>query len=398
MAGKAPELISIEEPAKWVCRLVMEFSNGEPGYGSGFLVNIPVIGSAKYCIMTAGHNIVDTGNGRATSIKIHFPGRPEIMAHASAGELFVSAVYGGFPMKDETHESTYSDYGLIVVDSQWKDMHGCAFSVLQSDFRGEVSIHGYPKKDDQPPKEQEQVRCKFSNVTHNAFYYGGKTIAGVSGGPVYIVIDGIHVAVGIHNYMHRATRLTCHVMLEILSWIKGYNLSCTLEEFVAPRTKGIFLGTTKGSRTNIIANGTRDSHSIFKFVVVDAPKWSEGLKKTANRYVVIPSQCHQSQLNKGHLLHFLTFSEDGVSLTEAGFPRPDTILRIADGKGKLQGTPSVRLQQGESYLLFKGKDRKPCPCGCIVADAEVGLIKIESGKVAAGKTNPTSFIMAPAHE
>lgn len=187
-------------------------------------------------------------------------------------------------------------------------------------------------------------------------------------------------------------------MLEILSWIKDYNLSCTLEEFVAPRTKGIFLRTTKGSRANIIADSTRDSHSIFKFVVVDAPKWSEGLKKAGNRYVVIPSQCHQSQLNKGHLLHFLTFSEDGVSLTEAGFPRPDTIIRIADGKGKLRGTPSVRLQQGEFYLVFKRKDRKPCPCGCIVSDAEVGLVKIEPGKAAAGRTNPTSFIMAPAQE
>jgi hypothetical protein len=141
-------------------------------------------------------------------------------------------------------------------------------------------------------------------------------MGGVSGGgPVFISKDGPHTAIGIQyvaptclllaanntrNYYRRATRITPHVMLEILSWIDDYPLNRT---FRVDGRKGleIHLQATTGSRPNIIA---RPGQSFFKVVIASAPN---AKSDQHCHYLILPPQSSPQQVKP---LLFLTLGAD----------------------------------------------------------------------------------------
>lgn len=170
----------------------------DPFYGTGFLVNIPH--TKKYCIMTAAHNLKHPDKGNATNIEMKFPNG--LVLVASPGEFSLSRIFQESPATDKDDESAVSDYGLIFVDREkyqsinGSNLGGCAFSVLYTSselVRMEVTVHGY--KDGE--EHQTKNTSALSQVKFERLIYPIKTRQGVSGAPVFISRDGVHIAVGI---------------------------------------------------------------------------------------------------------------------------------------------------------------------------------------------------------
>ena len=172
--------------------------DGSSKSGTGFVVNIP--GSKRLSIMTAGHNIVDVENGRASGIEVVLPNG--LTFRATPDEYFASRAYEANPTDQSQDETSIFDYGLISVDKKKhildpkQDPGGCAFSILTTDYemlQMEVSVHGYKYGE----MRQTHNTSPLSRVDSNALYYSKDTVPGVSGGPVFVSKDGVYTAVGI---------------------------------------------------------------------------------------------------------------------------------------------------------------------------------------------------------
>lgn len=179
--------------------------DGSPGYGTGFLINIP--GSEKLCILTAGHNILRVDAVWIKEITVTFPNGLTFNVTRKGededGECFVSSIYKDNPTDDSSHQSSINDYGLIVVDKKRpgpnpKQFPGaCAFSVWLTDYellQSQVSVHGYMED----KKAQTRSTSRLLRIDENTLHYGINTAGGVSGAPVFTVdATGRYVAVGI---------------------------------------------------------------------------------------------------------------------------------------------------------------------------------------------------------
>ncbi|KAM4068143.1 trypsin-like peptidase domain-containing protein [Hirsutella rhossiliensis] len=250
------------EPSKWVCRLKSHFLSG-----TGFLVNMPL--TRKYCIMTAGHNITRPGEGRANSVDVIFPNGLKLTAKAA--ELFVSNVYDTSPTLSHQHDSSYSDYALIVKNVDWEEadeatrMQGCSLSILPTrntppHTRG--TVYGYSKGNELQTKTTSLFTSGFQP---RYLEYTMETQEGVSGGPIFVSSGNGDVAIGIHNYNGRATRITLPVMLEMLSWISDYSIDRTFEDL---DRRTVYLQSTGGLSPNIIARPGLGPNAFFKLVPV----------------------------------------------------------------------------------------------------------------------------------
>jgi V8-like Glu-specific endopeptidase len=169
----------------------------EPEWGTGFLVNIQE--SNKFCIMTAAHNIFLKGVGKVQEIQAEF--QNGLTVTASRDECFASKVFESNPAESSGEDSSFFDYGLIAVNKNKNpqsrlDPGGCAFSVLLKGhelLHMHVSVHGYKKGEE----TQTENASGLDHLDNEALYYTKNTTNGVSGGPVFVVVDGIHTAVGI---------------------------------------------------------------------------------------------------------------------------------------------------------------------------------------------------------
>lgn len=171
-------------------------------------------GSANFCILTAGHNIVTVVDGDdktaerrkvawAKKIQVNFPGGLEFCVYRD--ECRVSKVYEANPSSGASEESSLQDYGLIVTDKKKhldanhpdiKDPGGCGFDILVRDsdiLHSDVAVHGYPKG----CKDQEMNSSGLNHIDRHALYYSKDTMGGVSGGPAIISKNGLHTAIGI---------------------------------------------------------------------------------------------------------------------------------------------------------------------------------------------------------
>lgn len=364
---------STDEPSKWVCHLIGHFDSGEsPIHGTGFLVNIP--DTNMYCIMTAGHNLKRAEGGYAISIQVIFPN--QLKFTAEPGEFFVSKIYHDYTTLKETDESSVSDYGLITVERnkvmapKELDLRGCAFSILtpKSELLGmDCTVHGYKLGD----PLQTKNTSKFLIVLPETFSYIKETTPGVSGGPIFISQHGSDIAVGIHNYNQRATRLTYRVILEMLSWIKDYGLLRTIKVFGASE---IYLRSTRGSNPNIIVRRGQDEYSNFNFVVVSAAKNEAALSH--HRFAITPAHCRPKTENT---FYFLTINKDGdeggearAILREDTSPGKESILAL-HRRGKTEGFRLTSASKSAASLAVKPREsrRHSCECGCITQDDAV---------------------------
>ncbi|KAJ6256900.1 hypothetical protein Dda_7783 [Drechslerella dactyloides] len=268
-----------------------------------------------YCIMTAGHNIKRPEQGYATRIEVEFPNG--LKFNAQPGEFFVSEAFHRQTTLRAEDESSVSDYGLITVNREMVaaspelDLFGCAFSARLRRFEmyeRDCTVHGYKEG----ATLQTRNTSKLLLVLEDRLTYDIETAGGVSGGPVFISHEnhGSDIVIGIHNYNKRATRLTYPVILEMLSWIKDYNLIRTFE--VSDR-RGVYLMATKGSESGIIARRGETELSGFKLVIVSAAKDRAPLNH--HRFAIMPAQRQPS--NAGEHF-FLQVGDEGSAAVSAG--------------------------------------------------------------------------------
>ncbi|KAH8726769.1 hypothetical protein GQ44DRAFT_725944 [Phaeosphaeriaceae sp. PMI808] len=354
---------------------------GEKRYGSGFLVNIPF--TKKYCIMTAGHNIVLPGKGKAERIIVVFPN--ELVFTAKAAELFVSSEYAASPTESEADDSSIYDYGLIAVDrsrvvniTSEKEIRGCALHVLPSRIQlpnTSGTVHGYVNGS----TTQSKLTSSFIRpIQAKVFEYDKHTAAGVSGGPVFIDYRQRTVAVGIHNYNGRATRITLSVMVEMLSWIEDYRVDRTFEDY---NRKGIYLQTTSGPAPSLVGRPSflgQSPHAVFKFVpgFIAKESFKEPSKRSKQKntdhehsFVILSSRNQKSQSNT-HL--FVTIegndSDRYVTLKKGSAPQENNSFSLW-GNSEIK---KLALTANSKILLWvKPTDRVHCECGCITKDDAV---------------------------
>ena len=149
--------------------------------------------------MTAAHNVILKGVGKVQEIQAHFPNG--LIVTANRDECFASKVFESNPAESSTEESSFFDYGLIAVDKDKNsqgnlDPGGCAFSVLLKGHElldMDISVYGYKKGE----KAQTVNASGLDHFNNEALYYTKHTEGGVSGGPAFVVVNGIHTAVGI---------------------------------------------------------------------------------------------------------------------------------------------------------------------------------------------------------
>jgi V8-like Glu-specific endopeptidase len=150
--------------------------------------------------MTAGHNIIDVNKEKANGIEINFPNG--LKFNVSPEECFVSKVYGENPVNSSEAASSFYDYGLIVTDrskhlaQSGLDPGGCAFSALLADVimrELNASVYGYSKGN----VDQVMNASKLDHLNNIALFYRKNTTGGVSGGPIFVSLHGVHTAIGI---------------------------------------------------------------------------------------------------------------------------------------------------------------------------------------------------------
>jgi V8-like Glu-specific endopeptidase len=171
--------------------LINLLENGETSVGTGFLVNFR--DSAKDCIMTAGHNIVNKACS-VNKIEASFP-RGEKMT-ALGNQCFVSKIYKDNP--DEVNDK--DDYALIAVPPGDKKLGGFGFSAVIPEnqlIQGSVFVYGYASGGGLQGFESSLVKGKLKEKPRQLFH-SVKTQPGVSGGPVWIKHqDDYYTAIGI---------------------------------------------------------------------------------------------------------------------------------------------------------------------------------------------------------
>ncbi|KAF3146885.1 hypothetical protein TWF569_001476 [Orbilia oligospora] len=429
-----------------------------------------------YCIMTAGHNIVHAKLGLTSSILVTFPNKLKFEAYRNKNELFAAKEFMKAPALKSEEDSSYKDYGMIIVDrdrvkaefeysnvitdtraevellkkkledinekienqkdeietlqaeskeieedieSQQKsiqlqinqefqkfDLYGCAFSCMfyTSDLaEREGSVYGHMENS----KTQTKNISRFSLTLPTTLVYAKQTKPGVSGGPVFVTKGGSDIAVGIHNYHFRATRLTYSVLSEMVSWINDYKRLWQFE-FMEPKpdpvkrkkivqTKsGIYLHTTSGQNPNIVARPGGDANSRFQLIAVSGSKKVE--RKPGEvpapeddfRFAILPARPVQATQKRRkpedpELHCFLKCTERGpATFSIASEPLTENEFCVTLTAPTATGTKTMitcifpALESNVSMVIER-KKRSAFQCSCISQDDEVNFHSINNG-------------------
>ncbi|KAF3290982.1 hypothetical protein TWF970_000238 [Orbilia oligospora] len=427
-----------------------------------------------YCIMTAGHNIVHAKFGLTSSILVMFPNKLKFEAYQNKNELFAAEEFMKTPALESDQNSSYKDYGMIIVDrdrvkaefeyskvitdakaevellkkkledinkmienqkveietlqaeskevekdieSRQKsiqlrmdrlDLYGCAFSCMfyTSDLaEREGSVYGHMENS----KTQTKNISRFSLTLPTTLVYTKQTKRGVSGGPVFVTKGGSDIAVGIHNYHFRATRLTYSVLSEMVSWINDYKRLWQFEfmepkpvpgkrKKIVPTKSGIYLHTTSGQNPNIVARPGGDANSRFQLIAVSGSKKVE--RKPGEdpppeddfRFAILPARPIQATQKRRRPedpeLHcFLKCTEHGPAafsiasqpLTENEFC-VNTTAPTATGTGtKTMITCIFPALESNVSMVIEWKKRSAFQCSCISQDDDVNFRSVNNG-------------------
>lgn len=178
------------------------------------------------------------------------------------------------------------------------------------------------------------------------------------------------------NYHFRATRLTFHVMLDMMGWIDDYKLKRTFESTDA---SGTYLQTTAGPQANILARPRHNPQAIFKAVLLSASSGAD-TKEIDGKYAIVS--------DRPGPIFFLTLdlAAQSVSLEpESLMPQfrmgANSKLRpteenyvIFQRKSKKARAVSISSASNTGVSLkIQDSNRRKCDCGCITQDEKVVL-------------------------
>ncbi|GKZ35819.1 hypothetical protein AbraIFM66950_006617 [Aspergillus brasiliensis] len=293
---------SVKEPSAWVCRLESFFSDGT-GYssGTGFLINI--LSSRWWSVVTAGHNLINHERTKAHTVNIVLPNGQRFTATDS--QLFVAKAYYVAPTASASEPSSCYDYGLIAIKRPSGEPNGSGFNILIRDSKLQdevITVYGYQEG----AMEQTMHASRLDTLTPETLGYDKPTKGGLSGGPAMVFWGGEYIAVGIHNYKNRATRLTCSVMLEILGWVNDYPLRRVVKAHALKNEAGqaaIYLRATDGDSPNLVARPAQDAQAHLRFVLAVTSKAGAN---GSPLYVVLPAITVSKELK------YLTFQGEGI--------------------------------------------------------------------------------------
>lgn len=225
-----------QEQLKWPERihghLAIEYSNGNPGNGSGILIG-------PNHVLTAAHNLYDRhGSGWVKQIRFA-PGRHHDdypRGDYKGCILLIPKKWGDRTFK----EYEQYDYGIVILDSPigvslgWSGLLSLPGDLLQGTI---LSLTGYPgdkgTHDPHLPQMQKDYGT-LKKVQGDQLLYDIKTYKGQSGGAIYVQqfpgYKGMYT-IGVHTYgkekegeEYRGSYLTGEKLKLIVGCIKAYQL------------------------------------------------------------------------------------------------------------------------------------------------------------------------------
>lgn len=198
-------------PYGCICFLSIRARNGAAFVGTGWLAD-------ERTVITAGHCVyLHREGGWAASIEV-YPGqngRGYRPYQAQASRLWTTRGW-------TDQKSPPADYAAIRLDKKIDAVGTFGYGALSdSELRSELChVVGYPA--DKRGEMWGHGR-RLSAVRAETLIYDIDTYGGNSGGPVFMLRNGLPLAVGIHNYGdltgNSATRITSTVYQRIQGWV-----------------------------------------------------------------------------------------------------------------------------------------------------------------------------------
>jgi len=191
--------------------------DGSQWIGTAWFISPRTLITAGHCVFIKGSGDPDR-DGWVSNIEVT-PGRNGFVKPlGSVKSTTFWSVRGWTEKGDQNH-----DYGAIILDSPFGVSTGWfGYGVLNDNQLVGVDTHvtGYPG--DKPPGTLWHHSLPIQSVTGPKVFYAIDTAGGQSGAAVYLLQDGLPVAVAVHAYggttSNSGTRITADVYRNIRQW------------------------------------------------------------------------------------------------------------------------------------------------------------------------------------
>ncbi len=209
-------------PWRRICQLTIRARNGAQYVGTGFLIG-------KRTVITAGHCVyIHSAGGWPAHIDVS-PGRnAAVRPFGTVRAIQYRSVAGWVNSKSRNH-----DYGAIILPANApgnvQSLGGFGFGYWSDSALRQrmVNLSGYPgdggkSGPERAPGSQWWMARRIKSVSPRSFSYDIDTVGGQSGSPVWTVINGQRIALGIHTNGfiggNSATRITKPVFDNMKLW------------------------------------------------------------------------------------------------------------------------------------------------------------------------------------
>ncbi len=209
-------------PWRRICQLTIRARNGAQHVGTGFMIG-------KRTVITAGHCVyIHSAGGWPAHIDVS-PGRnAAVYPFGTVRAIQYRSVAGWVNSKSRNH-----DYGAIILPANTpgnvQSLGGFGFGYWPDNLLNQrmVNLSGYPgdcgkSGPDRATGSQWWMARRIKSVSSRFFSYDIDTVGGQSGSPVWTVINGQRIALGIHTNGfvggNSATRITKPVFDNLKSW------------------------------------------------------------------------------------------------------------------------------------------------------------------------------------
>ncbi len=209
-------------PWRRICQLTIRARNGAQYVGTGFMIG-------RRTIITAGHCVyIHSAGGWPAYIDVS-PGRnAAARPFGTVRAIQYRSVAGWVNGKSRNY-----DYGAIILPantpSNVQSLGGFGFGYWPNNLLRQrmVNLSGYPgdggrSGPDRAPGSQWWMARRIQSVSSRFFSYDIDTVGGQSGSPVWTVINGQRIALGIHTNGfvggNSATRITKPVFDNLQAW------------------------------------------------------------------------------------------------------------------------------------------------------------------------------------
>ena len=201
-------------PWRAICALKITAQDNSQWIGTGWLVSPRTVITAGHCVYM--HN----QGGWAKSVEVIPAMNNGVRPFGSGKTATLRSVNGWIQNKNRDN-----DYGAIILPNSYRpgDVTGSfGFGVKTDSYLASsvLNLSGYPG--DKGGNQQWFMALKPKSVMPRVITYEIDTMGGQSGAPVWILVNGTRIAVGIHTNGHytgnSATRIVTAVFTNLQNW------------------------------------------------------------------------------------------------------------------------------------------------------------------------------------